>query len=140
MSRKPETVFIESVHRHLPPVNELYRMKNHNEYNGGIADVWYSADAADLWVEYKFIKVPVRDTTVIDLVGGTAPIISALQQEWLRSRYAEGRAVGVIVGCADGGVWLPGISWDVTKDAKWFRANVITRKALAELISSLVSK
>ena len=61
MSRGPENNFISSVHKHLPM--KLYRMKNNNPYNGGIADVWYSGSKADLWIEYKFVKLPARDTT-----------------------------------------------------------------------------
>lgn len=140
MSRKPENVFIESVHRHLPPKDELYRMKNHNEFNAGVADVWYSGASNDLWVEYKFIVVPVRDTTVIDLVGGDKPAISHLQQTWLTERAAEGRNVGVIVGCKDGGVWFPGTTWNCTYTAKHFRDVVLTRKVLAQTIEALVSK
>ena len=95
MSRGPENIFIASVHKHLPA--KVYRMKNNNQYNGGIADVWYSGQL-DLWVEYKFITLPARDDTVVDLISGKDPAISALQQNWLRSRSAEGRKVGVIVG------------------------------------------
>lgn len=93
MAKQPEGTFIASVHKHLP--EGLYRQKNHNPYNGGIADVWYSGER-DLWVEYKFLVLPKRDTTVIDLVGGKEPSISRLQQEWLHSRHCEGRNVGVI--------------------------------------------
>ena len=136
----PENTFIASVHRHLPKT--LYRMKNHNQYNGGIADVWYSGKL-DLWVEYKFIKVPKRDETTIDLIHGTlktGPDISALQQEWLKSRHAEGRRVGVVVGSEKGGVWYPGITWDRIATAKEFRASILARADLAALILSSVSK
>lgn len=131
MSSKPETTFIASVHKHLP--KDLYHMKNHNQYNGGIADVWYSG-GRDLWIEYKFIQVPQRSTTVIDLVGSKYPAISSLQQEWLRGRHAEGRNVGVIVGCKEGGVWFPGVSWDTTYTTEWFRGSILSRKKLADLI------
>lgn len=131
MSSKPETTFIASVHKHLP--KDLYHIKNHNPYNGGIADVWYSG-GRDLWVEYKFIQVPQRSTTVVDLVGSKYPAISPLQQEWLRGRHAEGRNVGVIVGCKEGGVWFPGDSWDTTYTAGWFREHTVSRKRLADLI------
>lgn len=134
MSKGPENSFIGSVHKHLPV--GLYRMKNHNQYNGGIADVWYSGNR-DLWIEYKFIKLPVRDDTVIDLVGGKKPDLSALQQEWLTQRDAEGRDVGVIVGCKEGGVWFPGISWDRPYPAGAFRKALRTRPELAKLICSL---
>lgn len=136
MSRGPENTFIGAVHRHLP--HDLYHMKNHNQYNGGIADVWYSG-AKDLWVEYKFITPPKRGDTVIDLIGGKAPSISRLQQEWLGHRHDEGRQVGVIVGCKEGGVWFPGISWACTYTALWFNSQLLDRKALAHLIVGLTS-
>lgn len=135
MSKGPENTFIGSVHKHLPA--GIYRMKNHNQYNGGIADVWYSG-VRDLWVEYKFIVVPKRPDTVIDLITGKNPAISYLQQEWLRSRHEEGRSVGVIVGSKDGGVWFPGLTWDATYPAKKFLSLLQTRKDLAGTIEKEV--
>lgn len=134
MSRGPENTFIASVHRHLPV--GLYSMKNHNEYNGGIADCWYDGER-DLWIEYKFIKVPVRDTTVIDLINGKNPAISTLQQTWLKDRYANGRQVGVVVGSEKGGVWFPGVSWDRTYTALEFKGLLMPRAKLADIIYSL---
>ena len=135
MSQGPENTFIGSVHKYLPA--GIYRMKNHNQYNGGIADVWYSG-VRDLWVEYKFIVVPKRPDTVIDLITGKNPAISYLQQEWLRSRHEEGRSVGVIVGSKDGGVWFPGLTWDATYPAKKFLSLLQTRKDLAGTIEKEV--
>lgn len=135
MAAKPETTFIASVHKHLPPT--LYRVKNNNEYTAGIADIWYSG-VRDLWVEYKFIVVPKRPDTVIDLITGKNPAISYLQQEWLRSRHEEGRSVGVIVGSKDGGVWFPGLTWDATYPAKKFLSLLQTRKDLAGTIEKEV--
>lgn len=131
MSKGPENTFIGSVHKHLPA--GLYHMKNHNAYNGGIADVWYSG-VSDLWVEYKFIVVPKRPDTVIDLLTGKNPAISYLQQEWLRSRCGEGRSVGVIVGSKNGGVWFPGLAWAQPFSTKDFLQQLSTRKDLAGVI------
>ena len=131
MSKGPENTFISSVHKHLPA--GLYRMKNHNIYVGGIADVWYSG-VRDLWVEYKFIAVPKRPETRIDLLTGKNPAISYLQQEWLRSRHGEGRSVGVIVGSKGGGIWLPGVAWDQTYTAADFLKHLKSRKELADEI------
>ncbi len=128
----PENTFIASVHRHLPV--DLYRMKNHNQYNGGIADVWYSGTQYDLWVEYKFITVPVRDDTMVDLVHGRNPELSHLQQEWLESRHVEGRYVAVIVGCKDGGVWYPPVTWTTPITAVEFRERIVSRNTLAQQI------
>lgn len=119
----PENTFIASVHRHLPV--GLYHMKNHNQYNGGIPDVWYSGPAGDLWIEYKFIAVPKRDDTNIIIN------LSELQKNWLRSRFSEGRKVAVVVGCKEGGVWFDGVSWDHLYTAKDFRSLMDDRKELA---------
>lgn len=139
MSAHPENTFIAAVHRHL--LHDLYRQKNHNQYIGGIADVWYSG-VNDLWIEYKFVSVPKRDDTTIDLInskGKKDSAISSLQQEWLKGRHAEGRQVGVIVGCKEGGVWFPGVSWNCTYTAQWFRSQLLSRKELADLIVRLTS-
>ena len=133
MARGPENTFIGSVHKHLPV--QLYRMKNHNEYNSGIADCWYSGKR-DLWIEYKFIEVPKRDTTVIDLVGGKNPPLSALQQEWLKERHNEGRNVWVIVGCKEGGVLYRNLGWEPVADTGSFRGWIQSRKDLATEIAN----
>lgn len=131
MSKGPENTFISSVHKHLPA--KLYHLKNNNAYVAGVPDVWYSGDR-DLWVEYKFIMVPKRPDTVIDLITGKNPAISYLQQEWLRSRHGEGRSVGVIVGSKDGGIWLPGMAWEQTYTAADFLKHLRSRKELADEI------
>ena len=132
MSSGPENRFIQAVHRLLPC--RVYRMKNHNPYVGGVADCWYSGDVGDLWVEYKYLILPKRASTIVDLCSGDRPPLSALQQDWLRARHREGRAVGVILGTPEGGVWLPGTAWEnplsVTECASSMRA----KKDLASLI------
>ncbi len=135
MSKGPENTFIGSVHKHLPA--GLYHMKNHNQYNGGIADVWYSG-VRDLWVEYKFIVVPKRPSTIIDLLTGKNPAISYLQQEWLRSRHGEGRSVGVVVGSKGGGVWFPGLAWETPLTVENFSSLLQSRKDLAGTILKVV--
>ncbi len=127
MSRKPESTFIASVHRHLPP--ELHREKMCNPYSSGTADVWYSGNHADLWVEYKFIpKIPVRDNTLI------VPELSALQLEWLEGRHGEGRNVALIIGCPEGGVLYRNGGWRSPCQAGYFRKALKDRKTLADWI------
>jgi len=127
----PENTFIGGVHRHLP--EELYRVKNNNQFHAGIADCWYSGSKADLWIEYKFIVPPKRGETVITIN------LSELQKNWLRSRHAEGRNVGVIVGCKDGGVWFDGVSWDAVCTAVLFKQSLLDRKSLATIITKITS-
>ena len=108
-------------------------MKNHNQYNGGIPDVWYSGPAADLWIEYKFVALPKRENTLITIE------LSELQKNWITSRDAEGRSVGVIVGSKDGGVWFPGTTWGAEITMLQFRASIESRKTLADRIARFVS-
>ena len=126
----PENTFIQSVHRYLPV--DLYRMKNHNQFNAGIPDVWYSGPAGDLWIEYKFNVLPKRDGTLI------LPNLSHLQVDWLEQRHEEGRKLGVIVGCKDGGVWFPDLAWVNPLKTVEFRKLIRSRSDLAEVITGLV--
>ena len=126
----PENTFIKSVHAYLPP--NLYRMKNHNQYNGGIPDCWYSGDRADLWVEYKFEIEPMRDETDM------SPDLSPLQLDWIVKRYAEGRNAAVIMGSTNGGVYLPA-GQPFNMSAGDFRRRVVNRKLLAEYITLICS-
>ncbi len=130
---KPETVFTNSVHAHLDRAT-LYWMKNHNEYVGGVFDCWYSGKgegSTDLWIEYKFVVLPKRDATLV------VPDLSSLQTEWGTDRANEGRNVAVIVGCKEGGVYLPPGYW-APLPASEFRRRILTRKALATLITEKV--
>lgn len=130
---RPENSFIGGLEKHLPP-GEPYRMKNHNVYTGGVWDKWYSGPVADLWVEYKFIQVPKRDSTVIELVSDERKMLSSLQATWGRDRYAEKRNIAVIVGCKEGGVWFPGLTWDRSITTEEFRAKIVSRAELAAII------
>lgn len=137
MAAKPETTFTNSVHKHLPV--DLYRIKNNNVFNAGQPDVWYSGMKTDLWVEYKFLVLPKRADTLIDLTAGKKPDLSNLQQDWLKSRHREGRNVGVIVGCKEGGVWLPGLAWVSPLTTAAFRGMLQSRTELAAVILRYVS-
>src|SRR6185436_18082898 len=96
--RMRESNYTESITRQLPA--NVYALKLSLPYTAGVADSWYSGRAGDLWVEWKYLKSIPR---VIDLTGAKNPIITRLQQHWLRSRHEEGRRVAVIVGSREGG-------------------------------------
>lgn len=138
MPAKPENTFISAVHRRLPSPDDLHREKMHNPYRSGTADVWYSG-RLDLWVEYKFIQVPVRETSTILLCGAKNPLLSPLQQDWLSRREAEGRRVWVVVGCAKGGVVLKSeAEWRRVWTAKEFKSALISCQAVAQEILNCV--
>lgn len=116
-------------------------MKNNNEYTAGVADSWYSGqgrNSKDLWIEWKFIILPRRLDTIIDLVGGTKPAISPLQQHWITQRRAEGRNVWIGVGCKEGGMLFCGKDWPTPFTTQWFKDGILERKRMAERITLFV--
>lgn len=127
MAAKPETTFTQAVHRHLPPANDLHREKMYNPMRGGGFDVWYSG-LKDLWIEYKFLTLPKRDTTQI------LPSLSELQRIWGRRRHAEGRSVAVIVGCKEGGVILEDLAWEQEISTADFKKALRSRAEIAAWI------
>lgn len=131
MAAKPETTFTASIHKLLP--KHIYRMKNNNQYVGGIADVWYSGIGGDLWVEYKYLPRTPSRAAVKPLT-----LLSALQAAWLRDRRMEGRNVSVIIGCPDGGVVLTNLEWERELTVKDFTTLLRSKKELAEYISEQV--
>lgn len=128
LAAKPETTFYTSVLRHLPPLSQLHREKMSNPYRGGTADTWFSGAKADLWVEWKFIKLPSRPATLVN------PALSSLQLDWLRKRHSEGRHVWVVVGCKEGGVIYTAKMWELSCQTSVFRASLQTRQSIAAAI------
>lgn len=132
MSAKPETTFINALHRKLP--TSVYHMKNNNPYTGGIPDCWYSGQSGDVWVEYKFLPtMPVRADV------HPAKLLGALQMEWLNGRYAEGRNVAVIIGAPKGGVLLVDRAWEMSLSPQLFASLIRSKDALIEWILTQVN-
>ena len=102
MAAKPETTFYTAINRLLP--RELHKEKMNNPYRGGTADMWYSGNRGDLWVEYKWLAHHPR--------GEFKPDLSALQIQWLSARHKEGRNVAVIIGCTKGVMILRHPDWN----------------------------
>jgi hypothetical protein len=130
VASKPETTFISSVHGKLPDKETPHREKMNNPYRSGTADVWYSGDLSDLWVEYKFIVLPARGDTLI------LPDLSAQQKDWLDGRFREGRNVAVIVGCSRGGVLYEHRTWLDSMTTDEFRSRLLTKQELAQWLVS----
>ena len=109
-------------------------MKNHNEFIGGIPDVWYSGNLSDLWVEYKYLPISTPRKVVI-------PDLSVKQLHWIKCRRTEGRSVWVIVGYKHGGVIYTDID-DMERGIgpDDFLARTLSRKELALEIESFCQK
>ena len=132
MSAKPETTFINALHRKLP--TSVYHMKNNNPYTGGIPDCWYSGQLGDVWVEYKYLPtMPVRADV------HPAKLLSALQMQWLNGRYAEGRNVAVIIGAPKGGVLLVDRAWEMSLSPQLFASLIRSKDDLIEWILTQVN-
>lgn len=131
MATKPETTFYTGLNKHVP--RHVYRMKNNNPFLGGVPDFWYSGNAADLWVEYKWIPRVPR-SGIVDV----GKLLSALQLKWLADRYDEGRNVCVIAGCSTGGVVLRDRLWE--KPVVDFHSLIRSRQDLASWIVSQTTR
>lgn len=118
-----------AVNRNL---KDIHIEKQNNTFRGGTFDVWYSPKGGcDLWVEYKWIaRIPKKAPVNIPL--------SPLQVMWGKQRYAEGRNVAVCVGCADGGIVLPGIAWDTPVPVDEFVERIEGTKAIAMRLRALM--
>jgi hypothetical protein len=91
VSRKPENVFINKVHKALlKRLKDVYPEKTNNPYRAGIPDCVYEGYLGYHWIEYKWLpKEPVRSFT---------PGVSSLQYDWLVRAYNKNRHPWVVVG------------------------------------------
>ena len=124
-----ETTFWQALRKKLYP--RVYAMKLNLRFMAGVPDVWLSGSEDDLWVELKYMSTlpPVVDPT---------KLLSTLQQEWLTSRYAEGRCVGVLIGSPDGHLYFHGLSWQcVVSREKWIQTGKKTNEIAEDLIDML---
>jgi len=98
-------------------------------YRGGTADVWYSGNLDDLWVEYKWLaKLPIR--VPVRLYKELSP----LQLRWLRGRYEEGRNVVVILGTPEGAWIAENLAWEEDFDPTIIRDWKLTKQSVADYI------
>jgi hypothetical protein len=110
----------------LPPLVP-YRVKMNNPFNAGIADVWYSGEHSDLWVEYKYLpKLPSRTAVKLNL--------SALQSKWLHDRYTEGRNIAVVLGHPGGGVLFRDLEWECDFSKDEILCRTLSKKQIASAL------
>lgn len=119
--------FIKAVHRHLSP--EVYRWKIHDTYTGGVPDAFYCGPAGSLWVEYKYIKLPKRKTTMVTFG------LSKLQQIWLTRVGLYGQTTLLVVGWAQSAQVFYGPNIKTTSTQDELVQNPYDFKELATLIT-----
>lgn len=129
MAQKPENAFIGRVHKALR--NKVHAEKQHNPYRSGTADVWYSGDKGDLWIEYKKVnKVAKSQSIRLELT---------LQQlKWLRERYYEGRNVAVVLGVPNGGVIFRDLEWESRMTSLDIQRRTVSVEEIARFIHEAV--
>lgn len=128
-----EHTFIRSIHRLLP--HWLYAWKINDNFQGGVADAYYSGKMADCWVEYKYVPaLPKRPGTLVKIE--TSP----QQKDWLHRRYLEGRNVFLVVGSPDGCLWLSGegLLLESISRAEFIRT-AIDKKVVAARLTALTT-
>lgn len=121
---KPENRFISGLHRKIPTV---YAEKMNNPWRSGTADVWYSGQTGDLWVEYKFIEHVPNSKKIL-------PALTPRQQKWLNDRCDEGRNVAVVLGTPDGGVIYRNKEWMIPLSTDELLARLVPAADLAKWI------
>jgi hypothetical protein len=103
-----ESGFIRSVHDKLP--KHVYSWKIHDKFTSGIPDCWYrGSQGRYLFVEYKYITLPKRPSTIV-LVSS---FLSQLQIDWLTESHAAGINVAVVVGTKSKcHLFFKGLEWE----------------------------
>lgn len=127
--------FIRKIHGKLD--KRVYAWKIHDSYQGGVADCYYDGTGgAYLWAEYKYIALPKRGTTIINVHDA----LSALQQEWHTERVAHGINTCVIVGLSSTqGLILKGLEWqDFKVPMKDVMARICTVQDIVTFIEESV--
>ena len=119
--------FIKAVHRHIP--SEVYRWKIHDTYTGGVPDAFYCGPAGSLWVEYKYIKLPKRKTTVVTFG------LSELQQIWLTKMAGYGQTTLLAVGWQQSTQVFYGLNLQQTARQDELVQNSLNFRGLAALIT-----
>lgn len=125
---KPENRFIAGVHRHL---QRTYAEKMNNPWRAGTADVWYSGDRGDLWIEYKFIERIPRSEEIL-------PDLTPRQRRWLNNRHDEGRNIAVVLGTPTGGVIYRNKEWLKPLDNVTLAGLVVPKDEVARWIFNQV--
>ena len=119
--------FVRSVHRQLSP--DVFVWKINDKFAGGVPDAFYAGPARCLFVEYKYIKLPKRPTTLVR-TG-----LSEQQKLWLNRMLTLGKPVAVVLGSNEGHI-ITTKNWDTPVSAEHFRQHAMSTKAVAAQISA----
>jgi hypothetical protein len=102
-----EHSFTSGIHRRFnkkKPV-DCHAWKINDNFQGGVPDAYYDGPHSDLWIEYKFAKIPKRLTTEV------TPDLSEQQKIWCERRYQNGGNVWIVIGTTEGAYIVPHDKW-----------------------------
>lgn len=74
----------------------IYVWKINANFAVGVPDMWIAGPTGDMWLELKWGKLPIRNSTAINLG------LSHKQLHWLTERHLQGVRVAVVWGCPYG--------------------------------------
>lgn len=138
MSSKPETGIYRGVHNWLERLKPtVYSEKMYNPLRGGTPDMYYEYRRS-LWVEYKYAKLPLRDSSLVIYA------VSDLQEDWLMRQYKNGLEPWVIVGTHNdkhkpmGAILKLPREWRSGMKCGPFRAKLMTLEGIAQAIQERV--
>lgn len=119
--------FVRSVHRQLSP--DVFVWKINDKYAGGVPDAFYAGPARCLFVEYKYVKLPKRDTTLVKTS------LSEQQKLWLDRMLGMDKQVALVIGSVLGSIIIDK-NWDHPIPTGLFRQHAMSTQAVAQWISS----
>jgi len=133
-----ESYYSADIVKRLKKHEGIFAWKIHDNYAGGVPDIFVEGKVRDIFIEAKSIKLPVKHDTVIKLRGGK--YLSDLQQEWGKRRHAK-REKGWFLLCyiPEGFVLLDWFDLDRNLTKQHFLDMLMTRDKVIQEIITLVS-
>ena len=119
-----EHSFVKSVHRKLD--KSVYVWKIADRYSGGVPDAMYAGPAGILFIEYKYIKLPKRPTTIIKTS------LSPLQEQWIIQMQQWKHPTWLVIGAEKSCLILNKLTKNIST-AYYLQHRTDTKK-LAQLI------
>jgi len=118
--------YIKAVHRQIS--NSVFRWKINDTYAGGVPDAFYAGPACCLFVEYKYVTLPKKETSLV------RTSLSEQQKLWLNRMLAIDKHVAVVIGSPIGGLILLNGLWNSPLTKTQFTKYALTKKEIANWI------
>tara|TARA_B100000401_G_C52680497_1_gene659433 strand:+ start:398 stop:835 length:438 start_codon:yes stop_codon:yes gene_type:complete len=122
-----EHSFVKSVHRKLD--KSVYVWKIADRYSGGVPDAMYAGPAGILFIEYKYIKLPKRPTTIIKT--GLSP----LQEQWITQMQQWKHPTWLVIGAEKSCLILNKLTKNIS--TAYYLKNQTDTNTLARLITDV---